>query len=70
MNMYPDNIYVKNSEEIRNYRVDINTSLDMFDSKHGIAFDEVARAQYKHWRAIETGAKELMSNRDRDILGL
>ena len=68
--MYKNNIYIKNHKEVAAMGGDIGVCLDKYDHKHGLKHDAVARAQYKHWRAEETGVKELLSQRDRELLGL
>ena len=68
--MYPNNIYIKNYATIKMYAGDIGVQLDMFDNAHHLKHDALARAQYKHWRSIQTGVPELMSRNDRDLLGL
>lgn len=55
--MYQNNIY-------------IGVCLDKYDAKHGLAHNDLARAQYKHWRATVTGVPELMSADDKKLLGL
>ena len=67
---YPENVYVKNYEAVKAMGGDMNVMLDKYDNAHGLKFDEVARAQFKHWRAEVTGVPELMSVRDRQVLGL
>ena len=49
---------------------DIGVCLDKFDAKHGLEHDNLARAQYKHWRSIITGVPELLSVEDRELLDL
>ena len=68
--MYPNNIYIKNYAEVSKYEGDIGVQLDKYDHAHGLKKDELARAQYKHWRAVKTGADSLLSIRDRELLGL
>ena len=68
--MYEDNIYVKNYEAIKKLPGDIGVQLDQYDNAHGIKHDDLARAQYKHWRAQHTGVPELMSADERDLLGI
>lgn len=68
--MYPNNIYIKNYAEIQKLTGDIGVQLDKYDHAHGLKKDELARAQFKHWRAVETGASSLLSIRDRELLGL
>ena len=61
--MYESNIYIK-------YPGDIGVQLDMFDNAHGLKHNALARAQYKHWRSIQTGVPELLSVEDKRLLGL
>ena len=68
--MYPNNIYVKNYEEIKKLTGDIGVQLDQYDNAHGIKHDDLARAQYKHWRSVQTGVPELMSADDKRLLGI
>lgn len=68
--MYKNNIYIKNHKEVAAMGGDIGVCLDKYDRKHGLKHDAAARAQYKHWRAEVTGVKELLSQRDRELLGL
>ena len=68
--MYEDNIYVKNYEAIKKLPGDIGVQLDRYDNAHGLKHDDLARAQYKHWRSVQTGVPELMSRNDRDLLGI
>lgn len=68
--MYENNIYVKNYEAIKKLPGDIGVQLDQYDNAHGIKHDDLARAQYKHWRSVQTGVSELMSRNDRDLLGI
>ena len=65
--MYPNNIYVKNHEEIKKLTGDIGVQLDKI---HHLKHDDLARAQYKHWRSVETGVPELMSRHDHELLGI
>ena len=46
--MYPNNIYVKNYNEIKKLTGDIGVQLDKFDHIHHLKHDDLARAQYKH----------------------
>ena len=71
--MYQDNIYIKNYEELSSItyngkKADMGVQFDIFDQKHGLKYDELARAQYKHWRSVVTGTPELLSMRDKEIL--
>lgn len=68
--MYPNNVYVKNYEEIKKLTGDIGVQLDKFDNIHHLKHDDLARAQYKHWRSVQTDVAELMSRNDRDLLGI
>lgn len=68
--MYEDNIYVKNYEAIKKLTGDIGVQLDQFDAARHLKHDALARAQYKHWRSVQTGVPELMSRNDRDLLGI
>ncbi len=68
--MYKNNIYIKNHKEVAAMGGDIGVCLDKYDHNHGLKHDAVARAQYKHWRAEMTGVPELLSQRDRELLGL
>lgn len=68
--MYKNNIYIKNHKEVAAMGGDIGVCLDKYDHKHGLKHDAVARAQYKHWRTVQTGVPELLSERDRELLGL
>ena len=68
--MYKNNIYIKNHNEVAAMGGDIGVCLDKYDHKHGLKRDAVARAQYKHWRAVQTGVLELLSVDDKQMLGL
>ena len=68
--MYPNNIYVKNYEEIKKLTGDIGVQLDQYDNDHHLKHDAIARAQYKHWRSVQTGVPELMSAADKSLLRL
>ena len=68
--MYPNNIYIKNYAEVKKYEGDIGVQLDKYDNAHHLKKDELARAQYKHWRSVQTGVPELMSRHDRELLGI
>ena len=68
--MYPNNIYVKNHEEIKKLTGDIGVQLDQYDDAHNLKHDALARAQYKHWRAQQTGVPELLGVEDKRLLGL
>ena len=68
--MYPNNIYIKNYATIKKYAGDIGVQLDKIDNAHGLKHNALARAQYKHWRSIQTGVPELLSVEDKRLLGL
>lgn len=68
--MYQNNIYIQNHEEVAAMGGDIGVCLDKYDHKHGLPHDDLARAQYKHWRATVTGVPELLSAPDKKLLGL
>ena len=68
--MYPNNIYIKNYAEIKKLPGDIGVQLDQYDNAHGLKHNALLRAQYKHWRSIQTGVPELMSMDDKRLLGL
>ena len=69
-NMYQNNIYIQNHEEVKSMGGDIGVCLDKYDKKHGLKHNDLARAQYKHWRSVQTGVPELLSAADRKLLGL
>lgn len=68
--MYQGNIYIKYHEEVAAMGGDIGVCLDKYDAKHGLARNDLARAQYRHWRATVTGVPELLSADDKRMLGL
>lgn len=68
--MYKNNIYIKNYAEVKKYPGDIGVQLDQYDNAHGIKHDDLARAQYKHWRSVQTGVPELLSAEDKALLGI
>lgn len=68
--MYPNNIYIKNYNEVKQYPGDIGVQLDQYDNDHHLKYDALARAQYKHWRAQQTGVPELLSAEDKALLGI
>ncbi|WP_270417470.1 hypothetical protein [Butyricicoccus sp. AM78-15b2TA] len=68
--MYESNIYIKNYAEVKKYHGDMGVQLDKFDDAHNLKHDALARAQYKHWRAQQTGVPELLSVEDKRLLGL
>lgn len=68
--MYPNNIYIKNYATIKKYPGDIGVQLDKFDNDHKLKHNALARAQYKHWRSVQTGVPELLSVEDKRLLGL
>lgn len=69
-NMYESNIYIKNYATIKKYSGDIGVQLDKFDNDHGLKHNALLRAQYKHWRSIQTGVPELLSRHDHELLGI
>lgn len=72
--MYENNIYIDNYEELKSItkpngdKVDMGVQFDIFDQRHGLKHDDLARAQYCHWRAVETGVPELLSRPDKKLL--
>ena len=68
--MHENNVYIKNYAEVNKCKGDIGVQLDQFDNAHGLKHDALARAQYKHWRAQQTGVPELLSVEDKRLLGL
>lgn len=66
--MYPENIYIQNHEEVKSMGGDIGVCLDKYDHKHGLTHDDLARAQYCHWRSEVTGVPELLSLPDKELL--
>lgn len=72
--MYENNIYINNYEELKAItkpngdKADMGVQFDIFDQRHGLNHDDLARAQYKHWRAVETGVPELLSRLDKKLL--
>ena len=55
---------------MKKYHGDMGVQLDQFDNAHNLKHDALARAQYKHWRSVQTGVPELMSADDKRLLGL
>ncbi len=68
--MYPNNIYIKNYAEITKLTGDIGVQMDKFDNIHHLKHDDLARAQYKHWRSVQTGVPDLLSVEDKRLLGI
>lgn len=70
--MYPNNPYIQGHEEIveicKSMHKDTNSAFVIFDQRHGLKHDDLAQAQYEHWRAEITGVPELLSKPDREIL--
>lgn len=64
------NIYIKNYAEIKKLTGDIGVQMDKFDNIHHLKHDDLARAQYKHWRSVQTGVPELLSVEDKRLLGI
>ena len=50
--MYQNNIYIQNHEEVAAMGGDIGVCLDKYYHKHGIEHNDLARAQYCHWRRL------------------
>lgn len=55
---------------VKKYPGDIGVQLDQYDNAHGLKHNALARAQYKHWRSVQTGVPELLSVEDKRLLGL
>lgn len=74
--MYQGNIYIANHKELSAITeadgspATIGRQFDVFDKRHGLAHNDLARAQYKHWREVETGSDKLLSVEDRELLDL
>ena len=51
-------------------RADMGVQLDIYDQMNNLEHDDLARAQYDHWRALATGVDDLLSIPDRQLLGL
>ena len=68
--MYPNNIYIKHYTEVKKYPGDIGVQLDQYDNAHGLKHNALARAQYKHWRSVQTGVPDLLSVEDKRLLGI
>ena len=66
--MYKNNIYIENHEEGAAMGGDIGVCLDKYDHKHGLKHNDLARAQYCHWRATVTGVPELLSMPYKNLL--
>ena len=57
---------------MKNYAIgvcDAHTK-EIYDLYDGLARNELARAQYRHWRATVTGVPELLRPADKQLLGL
>ena len=74
--MYQNNIYIDNYEELKAItkpngdKADMGVQFDIFDQRHGLEHNDLLRAQYKHWRAVETGVDKLLSRADKKLHGL
>ena len=68
--MYENNVYIKHYAEVKKYPGEIGVPLDQYDNAHGLKHNALLRAQYKHWRSIQTGVPELLSVEDKRLLGL
>lgn len=76
--MYPDNIYIQHADEMKNMdknpelegiqKADMSVAFDLFDQKHNLEHNDLLRAQYLHWRAVETGAHNLLTMKYKKIL--
>ena len=66
--MYKNNIYIENHGEVAAMGGDIGVCLDKYDHKHGLKHNDLARAQYCHWRATVTGVPELLSMPYKNLL--
>ena len=64
--MYENNVYIKHYAEVKKYPGDIGVQLDQYDNAHGLKHNALLRAQYKHWRSIQTGVPELLSVEDKN----
>lgn len=73
---YPDNIYIQNYDELSRITLpngnaaDMGVQFDIYDQRYGIEHNDLARAQYRHWRATVTGVPELLRPADKQLLGL
>lgn len=68
--MYPGNPYIENAEELESYNLPRGDSMDMYDNKHGLAHNDLLRAQYRHWLSILNGMPEIMTRADRELLDI
>lgn len=68
--MYENNIYIKNYNEVKKYAGDMGVQLDQYDNAHGLEHDALVRAQFKHWRSVQTGVPDLLSVEDKRLLGI
>lgn len=74
--MYQGNIYIDNHKELSAITeadgspATIGRQFDVFDKRHGLAHNDLARAQYKHWREVETGSDKLLTPDERELLDL
>lgn len=76
--MYPDNIYIQHADEMKQMdnnpelegiqEADMSVAFDLFDQKHNLEHNDLLRAQYLHWRAVETGAHNLLTMKYKKIL--
>lgn len=83
-NPYAGNKYISDYENLKNIttpykdvdgnwhtkKPDMGVQFDIYDQANGLENDDLARAQYKHWRALATGTDELLSVQDKRLLGL
>lgn len=83
-NPYAGNKYISDYENLKNITTpykdlngnwhtkspDMGVKFNIYDKMNGLEHDDLARAQYKHWRALATGTDELLSVQEKRLLGL
>lgn len=83
-NPYPNNRYINDYDNVASItmpfvdangnrttkRADMGVKLDIYDQMNNLEHDDLARAQYSHWRALATGVDDLLSVPERQLLGL
>lgn len=83
-NPYPNNRYINDYDNVASItmpfvdangnrttkRADMGVKLDIYDQMNNLEHDDLARAQYSHWRALATGVDDLLSRPERQLLGL
>ena len=62
--------YLDSNGNLTTKKADIGVKLDLYDQMYNLEHDDLARAQYDHWRALATGVDDLLSIPDRQLLGL